>query len=179
MARAAPERLKLCPKCQQELILVARGAHKCPQCAGIFAAPSAVHAIAGDDASEDAAAVEDSEGGLCPEDRSILSRATIDVGDDRPPVHLERCSSCRGVWFDAGEWTLLAEHHLLDNLDAFWTAEWRAQQRRRADQANREKRDREAFGPELHHVLLDLAARLKGHERRSQALAFLREASDE
>lgn len=170
---------KLCPRCEQELVLVTRGAHKCPQCAGIFAAASAVHAITHDNTSADDATSQDGGAGLCPEDRAILSRAMIVVGDDRPPIHLERCGSCRGVWFDAGEWTLLAERHLLDNLDDFWTAEFRAQQRRRVDQANREKRDREAFGPELHDALLELAAQLKGHERRSQALAFLREASDE
>jgi Zn-finger nucleic acid-binding protein len=138
-----------------------------------------VQNLANADVVADTVETHDAVGGRCPEDRSILSRATIDVGDDRPPIHLERCGSCRGVWFDAGEWTLLADRHLLENLDAFWTAEWRAQQRRRVDAANRQKREREEFGPELHDALLDIAARLKGHERRSQALAFLREASDE
>lgn len=107
-----------------------------------------------------------------------MSRARIELGGDRPAVHLERCSSCRGVWFDSGEWTLLAERHLLERMDELWTAEWRARQRRLADAENYERRLRESFGPDLFQRLEELAAMLRGHERRSQALAFLREASE-
>lgn len=120
----------------------------------------------------------DAEGGRCPVDRTIMSRARVELGGDEPHVHLERCSSCKGVWFDAGEWSSLAERQLLEHLDEFWTAEWRARQRRGRDQENYEKRVREAFGPELYAALQELAGKLKGHERRSQALAFLREASE-
>lgn len=73
----------------------------------------------------------------------------------------------------------LAERHLLERIDEFWTAEWRARQRRERDEASHDRRLREAFGPELYDALQGMAARLKGHERRSQALAFLREASGE
>lgn len=127
----------------------------------------------------EAAAALDAQTGLCPIDRSILTRAEIDMGEGHAPIHLERCGSCRGVWFDAGEWSALAERHLLEQIDEFWTAEWRAKQRRERDAANYARRTREELGPELHDALQEIAGRLKGHPRRSQALAFLREHSDD
>jgi Zn-finger nucleic acid-binding protein len=108
-----------------------------------------------------------------------MSRAEIDMGSNQPSVHLERCSSCRSVWFDAGEWSALAERELLDHLDEFWTVEWRTAQRRRQSEARYDERLREEFGPDLYEALKGIALRLRGYERRSQALAFLREASDE
>ena len=120
----------------------------------------------------------DAQAGRCPVDGTILSQAEIDIATDQPAVHLERCSSCRGVWFDAGEWSLLANHHLLENIEQIWTAEWRARQRRLRNEREYERRTREEFGPELFALLEAVAAKLKGYERRSQALAYLRETSD-
>ncbi len=124
-----------------------------------------------------AGAEHDAQGGRCPVDRTILSRAEIDLGADHAAVHLERCSSCRAIWFDRGEWSRLADQQLLENIDQFWTAEWRARQRRARNEREYENRQREEFGPELFAELQAIAARLKGYERRSQALAYLREAS--
>ncbi|HEX7808495.1 MAG TPA: zf-TFIIB domain-containing protein [Thermoanaerobaculia bacterium] len=119
----------------------------------------------------------DAQGARCPADDVIMSRAEVSAGEKT--IHLERCSSCRGVWFDAGEWTTLAEAQLLDRLDEFWTAEWRAEQRRRQTRDNYERRNREELGDELYAQIEALAAKLRGHARRSQALALLREASDD
>lgn len=105
------------------------------------------------------------------------SVAEIEVGDENQIIHLERCSSCRGIWFDRGEWSLLADRQLLDNLDQIWTAEWRARQRRLRSERDYERRLREEFGPDLFDTLQAVATKLKGYERRSQALAFLRDAS--
>jgi Zn-finger nucleic acid-binding protein len=121
-------------------------------------------------------AAHDDKGGRCPLDRTLLSRAEIELGGGRI-VRLERCSSCRGIWFDSGEWGLLADEQLLQNIDQFWTAEWRTHQRRLRSEREYERRIREEFGPELFETLQSVAAKLKGHARRSQALAFLREAS--
>ena len=131
-----------------------------------------------EDASSPEGADHDAQSGRCPVDGTILSRAEIEAGADGGRIHLERCSSCRGVWFDRGEWSLLAEQQLLDNLDQFWTAEWRARQRRQQSERDYQRRLREEFGPEMYAALESIATRLKGYERRSQALAFLREASE-
>jgi Zn-finger nucleic acid-binding protein len=167
-----------CPKCEeQELAVIGRGVSKCGGCGGSFVARGA-SADGVDAAPAGTAASGDPLGGRCPADRTIMTRTEIYMGPDRPALHLERCSSCLGVWFDAGEWTALAERELIDRLDDLWSAEWRSQQRRAEDEENYEKRLREAFGPVLFQTLRSLATQLRGHKRRSQALAFLREASD-
>lgn len=160
---------------------MARGAYKCPACGGMFVPRLAVELIGEEGAADPVPPEEqhDAQGGCCPLDRSILIRAEIEFGDGQPAIHLERCGSCHGVWFDKGEWSDLAERRLLENIDEFWTPEWRADQRQRRDRANYDRRLRESFGAELYDALQGIAARLKGHERRSQALAFLREASDD
>jgi Zn-finger nucleic acid-binding protein len=171
---------RLCPKTGDELTPLPRGAYKCPNCGGMFVPRNAVELIGGD-APPAIAGQEshDAENGRCPLDRTIMSRAAVEIGEGRPPLHLERCGSCQGIWFDDGEWSSLAERHLLEHLDEFWTAEFRARQRRERDQASHDRRQREEFGPELYEALTDVARKLKGHARRSQALAFLREASDD
>jgi Zn-finger nucleic acid-binding protein len=169
-----PPMKRACPKCEAELTPLQRGAFKCPNCAGMFVPPAALPSLSAEDDDDAAAESHDADGGRCPADRTIMSRA--EIADD---VHLERCSSCRGVWFDAGEWSRLAERQLLDHLDEFWTAEWRASRRRSRNAESADRRLRETFGEELYTSLHAMAARLKGHERRSQALAFLREASEQ
>ena len=169
---------RTCPKCGTALAFAARGTLECAACAGRFIPGALVSFLdAEDDAAATASQDYDAKGGQCPVDHTILSRAEIDLGGEHAAVHLERCSSCRGVWFDRGEWALLAERHLLDNLDQIWTAEWRARQRRARSEREYERRQREELGDALHAEILALATKLRGHARRSQALAFLREAS--
>jgi Zn-finger nucleic acid-binding protein len=170
---------RLCPKTGDELTPLARGAYKCSSCGGMFVPRLAVELVSEESAAPAAAPNElDGTGGRCPLDRSILIRAEIDMGDGRPVIFLERCGTCHGVWFDAGEWSGLAERHLLENIDDFWTAEWRTSLRQRRDQETHDRRLAEAFGAELFEELKVIAWKLRGHERRSQALAFIREASE-
>jgi Zn-finger nucleic acid-binding protein len=168
---------KACPKCDNELRSGARGTSRCVACGGMFI-PSALVPYAGDDSTPPAPGEgHDAQSGRCPVDRTILSRAEVSLGDGEGSIHLERCSSCRGIWFDSGEWSLLAEKQLLENIEQFWTAEWRTRQRREQSARDYERRQREEFGEELFATLESLAGKLKGHDRRSQALAWLREAS--
>lgn len=171
---------RLCPKTGDELTPLARGAFKCPTCNGMFVPRLAVELVKEETAPPSTNENEhDGTGGRCPLDRSILIRAEIDMGDGKRALFLERCGTCHGVWFDAGEWSSLAERHLLENIDDFWTAEWRTSLRERRDQETHDRRLKEAFGPELYEELKVIAWKLRGHERRSQALAFLREESDQ
>ncbi|HYI13071.1 MAG TPA: zf-TFIIB domain-containing protein [Thermoanaerobaculia bacterium] len=168
---------RLCPKSGDELTPMPRGAYKCGGCGGMFVPRMTIELVTEENVAPAVQESHDAQTGRCPLDRSILSRAEIEMGADAPPIHLERCGSCQGVWFDAGEWSALAERHLLEQIDEFWTAEWRAKQRRERNQASHDRRLRETFGPELYESLQDIARKLKDHDRRSQALAFIREAS--
>jgi len=47
--------------------------------------------------------VHDDAAARCPADRSIMARAAVEL-EDRNSVHIDRCGSCLGVWFDSGEW---------------------------------------------------------------------------
>jgi Zn-finger nucleic acid-binding protein len=170
---------RICPKSGDELTPMPRGAYKCTGCGGMFVPRMLVELIDQSAAAPPPQESLDAQTGRCPLDQSIMSRAEIELGADRPTIHLERCGSCHGIWFDAGEWSSLAESHLLERIDEFWTAEWRARQRRERDDASYDRRLREAFGPELYDDLQEIARKIKGHERRSQALAFIREASGE
>ncbi len=169
-----------CPKCpQQDLVNGTHGTSRCPACNGIFVPVSRVGELLAADDSPEAGTQQpdrDAQGGRCPVDRGIMSRAAV-LTSGEAPIHLERCGTCRGVWFDAGEWNALSAAHLLDHLDEFWSAEWRAGQRRSAERADYEKRLEEAFGADLYAEIRKLAAELRNHPRRSQALAVLREES--
>jgi Zn-finger nucleic acid-binding protein len=169
-----------CPKCGAALNAKDRaGVANCPGCGGVFV-PRGKMVIAPTPASPAAGTSRyDAAGGRCPIDQTIMSRATIELPATGTAFHLERCPSCHGVWFDDGEWSALATAHLAERLDEFWTAEWRTRQRREHDRHEYETRVKEAFGPELHQQLLALAQVLRHHPRRSQALAFLREASSD
>ena len=168
---------RTCPKCSSSLTSLPRGAYRCARCGGLFVPQSAVSSAEIEDAIAPAGK-HDAETGRCPLDHTILSRAEIILTPELT-LHLDRCGSCRGIWFDAGEWRAMADHHLLENIDQFWTAAWRARQRHQQEEQSYDRRLRESFGPELYASLQEIAAKLKGHDRRSQALAFLREASDD
>jgi len=172
-----------CPKCDhQDLVSAAHGASQCPSCRGLFVPQSRVAELIAADTTvaEDVPSLsQDERGGRCPQDRSIMSRTSIMLADKESSLHLERCSSCRGIWFDAGEWNALASRHMLEHLDEFWSAEWRREERRAEDKAAYEGRMKKVFGPELYYQLRSVATVLHAHPRRSQALAFIREESGE
>jgi Zn-finger nucleic acid-binding protein len=129
------------------------------------------------DLDRGASPVHDDQGGRCPSDKTIMSRAAINVAGEPAPVHLERCGSCRGIWFDGGEWSLLSGKHLLEHIDEFWSAEWRTTQRRTLEHEQYQRRLEETFGADLLAQIRSLAGGLRHHPHRSQALALLREES--
>lgn len=59
----------------------------------------------------------DARTGLCPLGHGILIRARANT---EPTFYLERCPHCHGIWFDNGEWNVLAEGHLLEHLEDLW-----------------------------------------------------------
>ena len=170
-----------CPKCEGEsLVDAAHGASRCNVCGGMFVPPSKFHELLASGeppAHSDPSLARDAVGGRCPSDRSIMSRASINLGGETPPIHLERCGSCHGVWFDAEEWGILSGKHLLEHIDEFWSAEWRSAQRRTLEHEEDQRRLEQTFGPELLAQIRSLATALRNHPRRSQALALLREES--
>ena len=171
-----------CPKCDaQTLVPGTHGVSRCPSCHGLFVPRTQLHAVLEDEEDAPAGAADpklDEKGALCPQDHSIMARARISVGES-DAFHLERCASCKGVWFDAGEWGKLASQHLLSQFDEFWSVEYRRKERLADDRAVYENRMKKTFGAELFYQLRSVATALRNHPRRSQALAFIREESDD
>ena len=168
-----------CPKCEREgLVNASHGASRCNVCGGMFVpASNFLELLASGEAPSDGSpsADRDAQGARCPRDRTIMARAAINAGGQT--IHLDRCSGCHGVWFDAGEWSTLSANHLLEHIDEFWSAEWRASQQKALEHDQYQRRLEETFGPELLGQLRALATTLRSHPRRSQALALLREES--
>ena len=174
--------IRNCPRCARERLDEGKhGEWHCATCGGIFVPRShLVELMTADDAEStdrSATSVANATAVRCPADSSIMAAAEIDLPDDGGFVRVDRCGSCLGVWFDAGEWTALASCHLLAHLDEIWTAEWRSRQRHERERAEAEARIERQFGPDLYAQIVGLAAALRDHPRRSQALAILRELS--
>ena len=124
---------------------------------------------------DDRASIEretDARTGLCPEGHGMLIRARVEA---ESPFYLERCSVCRGIWFDRGEWRLLAENHLLGHLSDFWSREWQKEQRRKRSCEAYLAWQKESLGGGLFEGLMELAERLKDDPLKGVALAFLEE----
>ena len=132
------------------------------------------------EAAGDAPVVEadpklDAQAGMCPAGHGILTRARI---EGEKAFTLERCPTCFGVWFDRGEWQRVAHEHLANDLPQFWSREWQEQQRRTRGRAAHIAAAREDLGDDVFAKVSELAALLRSHPRRSEALAFLAAESD-
>lgn len=113
----------------------------------------------------------DSRGGLCPDCHRILVRADVEL---EGTFYLERCAHCGGIWFDAGEWTLLAEHdELRHDLSRLWDPHYR---RERLERQNREaylERLKQQLGADLYERIESVAVDLDGHDHKGAGVAFL------
>jgi len=166
-----------CVRCQsQPLTSTAHGTLSCPRCRGVYVPQARVAQFIEDPPELVPASPLEGEGIRCSSDHSIMTRARVDVPGGGV-IYIDRCPSCRAVWFDAGEWSVLASAHLLEHLEEFWTSEWRNRQRHVVEKAQYEERMKETFGEDLYARLLALAHELREHPRRSQALAIIREES--
>ena len=113
---------------------------------------------------------EDHRTGLCPSGHGIMIRARVEAPT---PFYLESCPLCRGVWFDRGEWQLLATRDFLDHLDDLWDPLWKKQQRAEARQKELDQALGRELGSELFAELEHVAGALADHPARAQALAWL------
>jgi Zn-finger nucleic acid-binding protein len=183
----------LCPKCRSVSLEQAGGslAHiegeralRCPQCHGYFLPHRVVEHWETEpfvDLSEDEPVSMrpelDRRTGLCPMGHGILVRARVDLDPDQA-FYLERCGLCHGVWLDRGEWQRLAASLYLDHLDDLWDPKWQRQRRSEKLQRGLDRSLADQLGETLYHDLVSVVERLRLHESRAQALAWIREHLD-
>jgi Zn-finger nucleic acid-binding protein len=123
-----------------------------------------------DEPGQLAPAPTDALHGFCPRCRGLLVRARV---DGARPFHLDRCPACGGIWFDAGEWALVASSEWLDHLDDLWDPIWRRRVReQRAHLRHLEEIER-ALGPQTLERVRAAIDALRDHPMRSLGLSFL------
>jgi Zn-finger nucleic acid-binding protein len=112
----------------------------------------------------------DAIAGMCPAGHGLLTRAR---GEGPLKFFLDRCATCRGIWFDAGEWAVVAAGEWLRHLDDLWDPVHRKKMREHAEHEHRVAALRSAVGEDVFAKLTDVAAALHDHPSASEAVAFL------
>ncbi len=178
-----------CPKCDHARLgpvgrhlrgttWLTRPAH-CPGCGGMWLELNQIpEAVTDLDPLESGSFAEtnraDRRAGICPHGHGLLTRAPVLQGEE---FYLDRCLTCQGIWFDAGEWQRLAERSLLEDLPQIWTDGWQRGQRTKRLEASYLNWAKDEFGVELLAKLDELAALLTDSRVRSEALAYLKDRS--
>jgi Zn-finger nucleic acid-binding protein len=174
-----------CPKCKSATLglvheeITPGAVRRCSACHGHFLSADAVDRIGAveemrvTDPPPAEGKVADTRTGLCPEGHGILRRARVEAKDVE--FFLERCASCRGVWFDAGELSSLAAMHLLGQLEAYWDPDYQRARREAEVQQHLDDAMREAIGAATFEKLRALAGELRASPKRAMALAWLAE----
>ncbi len=81
--------------------------------------------------------VEDvSKAKMCPQCNRLLLRYQVGHGTS---VVVDHCGACGGMWLDRGEWAVMKEHGLHDNLFHVLTAAWQSDIRHAAMRAKVDK----------------------------------------
>ncbi len=174
-----------CPRCQSNTLRVVPDRRQspvevCGSCGGIWVPGGDVSNIGKTEVMYSMVArkaeTKDQSAGVCPRGHGLLERARAELD---PPVMLDRCCACHGIWFDRGEWEILSRSHLIDQIDNLWSASFRQSQRRERVRGQYLRRIEERIGSELFVSLAEVAEQLKDHPHRSEALAYLREVSSD
>lgn len=174
-----------CPTCPQRSDLVTTelephlAAHTCAPCGGHWLRAASYwkwRALGGAAAETNGGAipeieVRDHAGVLqCPDCRHILGRYRVGA---RVPFTIDRCRSCEGAWFDAGEWTALraGEFHL--RLHEIFTDEWQKQVRDEHRKEREEAQWERQLGTADHRRMRHVRAWIDEHPKRSELYAYL------
>jgi len=91
--------------------------------------------------------------------------------------HLDRCASCGGFWFDAGEWEQLRASGLHREAHLVFTDAWQAQVRQQALAQTDRDRLTEQLGADGVERADDIAAWIAGHPRGHEILARILDAT--
>ena len=112
----------------------------------------------------------DAKAALCPECRRYLSRAKVNL---KTPFYVERCTYCRGIWCDYGEWDILEQLGLHTTIEQLFSNEWQIQSRSRQYFEQERQATIEKLGIELAEQVFELAAALEKHPNGDFGVAYL------
>jgi len=112
----------------------------------------------------------DTKAALCPECQRYLSRAKVNL---RTPFYVERCTYCRGIWCDYGEWDVLERLGLHTTIEQLFSNEWQTQVRERQFSEQERQATIEKLGSELAGRVFELAEALEKHPNGDFGVAYL------
>ncbi len=173
-----------CPVCQAKLISVellqsALPAYMCPSCQGIWISPTEYARWRQTQPAplperpadlSNIATVDSPQVKLCPADGHFLRRYQVLADED---FFLDRCTYCRGIWFDKGEWDYLVARNLHDKVDDFFSHPYHTQVQQAATQSTLERVYLDQFGEEDYRRVREIRDWLKDHPKRMMLLAYL------
>ena len=107
---------------------------------------------------------------LCPDCGRFLRRYNVWPGSD---LHLERCSTCNGVWFDCQEWQALKQKNLHDKITLIFTKHWQKRLREEESRRRFEKMYQDRFGEKDYDAIKRVRRWLDNNPQRSGLLAYL------
>jgi Zn-finger nucleic acid-binding protein len=179
--------MKNCPLCQvslnRTLLESNLPAYACPNCDGIWIssneylswlAPHHILSIEEIDMDAEFATpypIADSRKAMfCPDCGRFLRRYKI---WPNLTFHLDRCSSCNGIWFDQNEWQTLQAQNLHNKLNIFFTDQWQQKLRGEEMKSRFEKMYLEKFGVADYERIQEIRAWLQTHPNGGGLLAYL------
>jgi Zn-finger nucleic acid-binding protein len=112
----------------------------------------------------------DTKAALCPECQRYLSRAKVNL---KTPFYVERCSHCRGIWCDYGEWDILESLGLHTIVEQLFTNEWQTKAREQQLWQKERQATAEKLGSELGAQVIELGERLAAHPNGDFGVAYL------
>ena len=106
---------------------------------------------------------------LCPKCGAVMTKYHFSVDSD---AQLDFCYHCEEIWFDEGEWALLAELSLEDELTQIFTHPWQHALLEKKISRSETIRWQETLG-EDYQKIEETTKWLKTHPKKNQLVAYL------
>ena len=118
------------------------------------------------------AAEESAKAKICPTCGRLLSRSKVGHG---LAFHLDRCVTCGGFWFDAGEWDALLARNLHDDAHHIFSPAWQADVMKHERRLQHDRLMIAKLGEADWREIRRVKAWLDAHPHRAELHAVLRE----
>ena len=109
---------------------------------------------------------------LCPKCGGVMSKYHFSVDADS---QLDFCYHCEEIWFDDGEWALLSELSLEDELTQIFTHPWQRSLLESKIAQTETARWQRTFG-EDYQKITEMLSWLQAHPKKSQIVAYIFDA---
>lgn len=106
----------------------------------------------------------------CPECSKTLQKYKVGKGVD---TTIERCETCRGIWFDKNEWELLASKNIHDELHLIFSSHWQKDAQQEEIDKRRAHEMESLLGADDYAQLVSFSKWLEGNKHKRDILAHI------